>query len=388
MNTLSRDELKTLIEKQGGPCISIFMPTHRTGRQVLQDPIRFKNLLRKAEEQLREQGVRSTEANALLKSTYLLLEDNEFWRHQSNSLAVFISNGDVRYYRLPVDTQEMAVVVDRFHVKPLLPLLSGDGLYYILALSMNKIRLLKGSHYSVKEMRLRGIPGSLAEALRVEGQPQKMVQFHTRTPTRSTGARRDAMMFGSGPEDPRTKEAILRFFQQVDDGVYEVLKDEHTPLVLAGVKYLFPIYREANTYPYLIDDGIAGNPDDLSPDELNHHAWALVQPMFQQAQREALDQYGHMAGLGSRLVSTDIHDIVTAAYEGRVDFLFVALGMQKWGTVDPVTRQIEMCEDRKAGCQDLLDYAAIHTLSNSGTVFAVPIDQVPEQRPMAAMFRY
>jgi hypothetical protein len=267
-------------------------------------------------------------------------------------------------------------------------LLSGDGQYYILALSLNKIRLLKGSHYSVKEMRLRSVPGSLAEALRLEGQPQKMVQFHTRTPTRSIGARRDAMMYGSGPEDPRAKEAILRFFQQVDDGVYEVLKDEHSPLVLAGVRYLFPIYHEANTYPYLIEEGIAGNPDDLSPEELNHHAWALVQPLFQQAQREALEEYRHMEGLGSRLVSNDVREIVVAAREGRVDFLFVALGVQKWGRVDPETRQIEICENRQPGCQDLLDYAAIHTLSNSGTVFAVSSDQMPAQELMAAMFRY
>src|SRR5512140_3948861 len=236
MNILSRDDLRSLIDKQNGPCVSIFMPTHRAGRQVQQDPIRFKNLIRRAEEQLREQGVRSTDASALLKPTYKLLEDNEFWRHQSNGLAVFVANGELRYYRLPVDTQEMAIVVDRFHVNPLLTLLSGDGQYYILAISLNKVRLLKGSHYSVKEVKLRGIPGSLAEALSYD-LPQKMIHYHSAGHSKGI-SRRDGWLYGSGPEDPDAKEAILRYFQQLDDGVYEVLKEEHAPLVLAGVKYL------------------------------------------------------------------------------------------------------------------------------------------------------
>jgi hypothetical protein len=30
--------------------------------------------------------------------------------------------------------------------------------------------------------------------------------------------------------------------------------------VLAGVEYLLPIYREANTYPHLLAEGIHGNP--------------------------------------------------------------------------------------------------------------------------------
>lgn len=38
------------------------------------------------------------------------------------------------------------------------------------------------------------------------------------------------------------------------------------PLVLAGVEYLLPIYRRANTYPYLLDGGVTGNPEGRRPD--------------------------------------------------------------------------------------------------------------------------
>ena len=62
MDVLSREELGTLLGKPGGPCISIFMPTFRTGAEVQQNPIRLKNLLQRAEELLVNSGMRTPEA--------------------------------------------------------------------------------------------------------------------------------------------------------------------------------------------------------------------------------------------------------------------------------------------------------------------------------------
>ena len=46
MDSVTIDDLKALIEREGGPCVSLFMPTHRAGAETQQDPIRFRNLLR------------------------------------------------------------------------------------------------------------------------------------------------------------------------------------------------------------------------------------------------------------------------------------------------------------------------------------------------------
>ena len=45
MSLISQHDLTTLSQTSGGPCVSIFMPTVRAG-ETLQNPIRFKNLLR------------------------------------------------------------------------------------------------------------------------------------------------------------------------------------------------------------------------------------------------------------------------------------------------------------------------------------------------------
>ncbi|MBC7076734.1 MAG: hypothetical protein H5T92_00240 [Synergistales bacterium] len=268
MDLLTLDELKALVGQNIGACASLFMPTHRTGAETRQDPIRFKNLLGQAEEGLRALGLRSPQARELLEPARKLLVDSAFWWHQSDGLAVFAAANLFRFYRLPLDFAELVVVGERCHVKPLLPLFMGDGHFFVLALSQNQIRLLEGTRYSVDEIDLEGVPTSLVEALGEDR--EKQLQFHTRTGASGTG-RRAAGFHGHDPAD-EAKDRILRYFRQVNDGLSQVLKDERAPLVLAGVDYLLPLYREANTYPHLSEQGITGNPEALTPAELHGRA--------------------------------------------------------------------------------------------------------------------
>jgi len=61
------------------------------------------------------------------------------------------------------------IVSDHCYLKPLLPLLTDNGRFYILAMSQNEIRLLEGTHYSVQQVELpEEVPESLAEALKYE----------------------------------------------------------------------------------------------------------------------------------------------------------------------------------------------------------------------------
>jgi hypothetical protein len=93
-----------------------------------------------------------------------------------------------------------------------------------------------------------------------------------------------------------------------------------------------------------------------------------------------------MAGAG--LASSDLSQIVAAAHQGRVGDLFVALGVQVWGSFDQQTGAVAVQAEAQAHDEDLLQVASLLTLSNSGRVFAVPPEQVPGGREAAALFRY
>jgi hypothetical protein len=388
LSILSKVRLRELAEKHDGWFVSIFLPTHSAGAEIEQDRIRLKNLVAEAETDLRALGVRTLDIDEMLKPAQKLFQNTHFWQHQSDGLAIFRSRQLFREFRLPYGFQPLMVVAERFHIKPLLPLLSGDGRFYVLALSQQEVRLLQGTRYSVGEVDVEGAPHGRAEALRFND-PERQLQFHTSTVTPGGRGDRPAAFHGQGVgQGAEAKTDILRYFHKVDEGLQEVLRDEEAPLVLAGVDYLLPIYKQANSYSRLVGEGIEGNPQELSAQQLHQRAWRIVQPIFIQALKDATAKYDALASAGSEQASSDVEEVVPAAYHGRVEILFVTVGSQRWGTFDSGTSSVHVRGEREPGDQDLLDLAAVHTLFNGGTIYAVKPEAVPAGAPLAAVFRY
>ncbi|MBN1401841.1 MAG: hypothetical protein JXA74_13445, partial [Anaerolineae bacterium] len=265
--------------------------------------------------------------------------------------------------------------------------LSADGTFYVLALSQNEVRLLEGSRFAVQQVELDDVPESLADALKWDD-PETTLQWHNGTGTR-TGRRRMAMFHGHGYDDATAhRDHILRYFQQVARGIEEILSDEHAPLVLAGVDYVLAIYREAAPHAYISEEAIIGNQEQTSDRELHRQAWAIVEPLFKEEREAARAQYEMRAGQGSDLASSDICEIVWAAQDGRVETLFVALGVQRWGLLEAHKRDISLLDEWLPQAVDLLDLAAARTLSQGGNVYAVAPDDVLGQADAVAVFRY
>lgn len=384
MNEEFRSELKELVETKSAHCVSIFMPTHRAGVDVQQNPIRFKNLLRESEQQLVSLGMRQVDAARLLKPGNELLGSGVFWRQQVDGLAAFIAPDLFRHYSVPLHFEELSVVTDRFHLKPLLRLLGNDGRFYVLALSQKDLRLFECTRFGVRQVDLQDVPKSIDEALKYDD-PQRQLQYHTGTQGHGAG-KRAAMFHGQGVGTDDSKSNIWRYCLMIDEGLRKVLREERAPLILAGVDYLLPIYREANSYAHLLEKGITGNPDILSAEELQAKAWEIVQPLFQKEQEEAMAKYRQLAGTG--IASSDVKEIVSAAGFGRVETLFLPIGKQLWGVFDPATNEVIMHEDAQPGDQDLLDLAGIETFSNGGSVYIVEPEKIGGDQLVAAVFRY
>ncbi|QLE48944.1 hypothetical protein FD724_13000 [Nostoc sp. C057] len=390
MELISREEIKTLIEQPKGNCVSIYMPMHPAGPEVRQNPIRFKNLVKEAETRLIDAGLEEKDAIALLEKSHEI-DTQEFWEQKGEpGLAIFISENIFRYYTLPIDFQELVVVTDRFHIKPLLPILNGNGRFYMLALSQKDVRFFEGTRYSVKEVEVENLPKSRDEALQIDETAQEG-EFHlapskggTTNPFSQSGT-----FHGQGsPDRDKQQEYILQFFQIIDRALHEKLKLQKAPLVLAGVEYLLPLYRQANTYQHLMDEAITGNPEILSAQELHNEAWPIVEADFQKSQEEFLEQFHELFGGDTGKASNNLKEIVSAAYYQRVDSLLVAVGQQQWGLFDPTSETVYLHPEKEAGDEDLLDFVAAHTLLNGGTVYAAPFEQIPYSTPVVAIYRY
>jgi len=388
MDLLKKEDLNKLLNITDDYCISIYMPTHKTGREQQQDPIRLGNLIAKAQEQLLGYGLRRPEVQELMRPAEFLFSDREFWQHQSDGLAIFLSSGFSQHYRLPSMFDELMVIAKNFHIKPLIPLLHNNGQFYILAVSMNKVRLFLGTRNTINEIELPNVPKNMQEALYMDD-PEKHLDFHTGTKNPVSSGNRPAVFHGQGVQsDEEDKKNILRYFQIVDSELNKWLEDKSIPMVVACVDYLLPIYREANNYPRLLDEGLPGNPDETDANELHERTWELIKPILNREQQDAIAQFKQLHGKQSELVSDDLKKVVKAAGFGMVDTFFLHSGAQHWGRFDMSQNQVQLQEKPDLENGDLLNYAASQTLLNSGQVFVLQTDESPLETDLAAILRY
>ncbi len=388
MNILSKQDIKELVEKEKGTCASIYLPTFRAGRDVDQNQITFKNLLREVERGFRESGLRRDQIASLLEGPNQLLADSAFWRDQIDGLAVFISEDGFSYHRLPLKFEPLALIGKRFHLKPVMPMLSNDGRFYLLALNLSGLQLFQGTHYSISRLGLKNMPESLEESMKYDD-PERQIQYHSGVSSPGSRVKFKPTFHGQGVARDEDKKYILQFFQKVDKGVKSLLGSENSPLVLAGVDYLLPLYRKVNSYPFLLEDGIPGNTEDKSTGQLRREGWELVRPGFRQKQEKAAEEYLALAGRNQGNSSSNLEEVVPAACFGRVQSLFVPVERHVWGKFNPDSGEVKIGDKKEITSDDLIDLAAVQTLFHGGDVFAVKDEHMPgSAEHAAAVFRF
>lgn len=384
MDVLNNSELMALLAPQGAYCVSLYLPTVRIGGDAGQQaPIRLKNLAAEAKELLVARGMRAAEARDFVRPALELAANEGFWKDQCDGLAVFLSSDGLRSYRLPSSFEELAVVGKQFHIAPLVPLSGDPGRYYILATSENRVRLFAGDRCRARELSVPGLPENLAEALHYD-LAGLMRPFHSSIVAKGMG-RRGAIHVDASLLD-KAKDELIEFFHEIDRPLRKFLDDEKAPLVFAGVDFLFPIFREATSYPHLAGRHVSGNPDRLSPAELQQAAWSCVADSFDAPRRKAIDYYARLSGTGK--ASDDVRSVVAAAQDGQVDTLFVDVRQQRWGAWDATSGELHLHAERRPQSDDLVDLAVAETLRHRGTVYAVTPDELPARSPVAAIFRF
>lgn len=388
MALLKKEEFKSLANVHHAHCVSMYLPTHRSGHEVIEDVdrITLKNLLKDVKKQLQSYGLQEREMNAYLKPVHDLLEDDNFWRHQSDGLALFLYGDEFKYFTLPISFDPYVYIADHLYLKPMASLLSHTERFFIMALSLGSVKFYEGTPYSIVEVEMEGlIPRSLEEALSVgEDYEQKSLQFRSGQGEQGQGALYHGQ--GSGSQTEK-KEETLRYFREINAGLMQMLHDEDAPLVLACVDYLEPIYREANTYPHLFDRHISGNHENTSMLSLHNAARDILSPHFEKDKKERYEAYQEKVHQG--LASYEEKKVIPAAMIGQVDTLFIRKNEHLWGVYDAENHKIKVDDQRKIDNACLLNKAAVETIKNSGKVFLMENGEMPQEGTIInATFRY
>lgn len=391
IDVLNLAGLKQLLDVRPGLHASIFLPTHRKGPEIQQDPLVLRHLVDEALAQLTAIGMRRPDAEALLAPARLLVDapQDRFWQHQSEGLALFLAEETSLSYRTPMAFPPVVHVGRRFVVRPLLPALAGDAPFYILALSQHQVRLLVATRFTVSEVALPEVPHSLEDALRYYEFERQVRVRSAGSPGAPGGNRASAYHgHGSASDEASLRRHVIEYVHAVENGVDGALAEQTAPLVLAGVPEMQGLYRAENRYRHLLPEGIVGNPDLLAAEELQQQAWNLIAPQLQEAELQARALFQQLEGTGDERAAYGLEGILPAALYRRVATLFVPAAGACWGTFDEEANRLELHVEPRPGDEDLLDFAVYHTLRHAGTVYPLPSEQMPLDAPIAAIYRY
>jgi hypothetical protein len=376
-DTVRRTDIETLAEPHEPPCVSILVPIRGGGVGAAEDRIRLRNVIDEASDVLRSTRVRPLDVKRILAPAKALLSDVASWEGSPGTLALFLALDRWDGFHLPLSLRQRVVVGRSFHVRPLIPLLTEDGRFFVLALSQGGVRLLVGTRDHVHEVRLRGVPQGMSDALRYDDL-QRERSFHIS----GRQGHPAAIAHGHGIGGEVDKERVSRYLRSVDGGLAPILHDESAPLVLAGVDYERAIFRKVTTYAHVLPTGIRGDPTYLRADELHRRAWPLVEPIFREARQEAEARYRQLDGTGE--TTHDLTEIVIAADRGRVAVLFVGTDAERWGRFDRESGDVTLSDAPGPLDQDLLELATVRTFATDGSFYA----GTPDGTPVAAILRY
>ena len=349
-------------------CVSIYLPTGTTPAEADRARIELKNHLTAAERALEKLGVPRARIQAVQTEGQRILDDRDFWRYQSRSLAVFLDGDLAETFRLPNRLGTACEVADRFYVKPLLRTLTFPQSALILALAGNSVRLL---HLT---------PDRPPERMDVSGMPRDVADAVGKTSV--SGRQAEGRIQGSEGQKVR----MLEYVQAIERALHPVLANSSEPLILAAAEPLSGIFRGASEHPRLVTEVIAGNPEEKTDEELAAAARGVLDRLY--ASKVAALREGYESRIAAGTALVDLSDIARAATFGAVESLVIDIDRRVPGTVDDETGAITFGDDDTPGEYGVVDEILRRALASKAKVYALRAEDVPGGGAAAAAVRF
>ncbi|MBE7445350.1 MAG: hypothetical protein HS132_08935 [Planctomycetia bacterium] len=380
MNSLAQDYPDILTGGHEPPCLSLYQPTHRHHPDNTQDPIRFRNLVKKMEESLRQKYPKR-EIRSLMQPFGVLAKDRAFWNHTADGLAVLSATGLFRVYRLQRPVVELVVVADSFHTKPLMRITQSADRYQVLALSRDRFKVFEGNR------------DALDEILPIEGVPQTAGELLGKDAGDREGARRaygpagNAAWHGTDVKQDAVDRDTEQFFRAVDQAVLQhCSQPSKMRLILVALPEHHHLFRSVSRNPFLMKEAIGVQPDALPLAALRERAWQLVLPYYLERLAGLVEAFG--AAVANGRGADELDDIAKAAIAGRIATLLIEADRLIPGNIDVSSGRITSGDLSDPDVDDVLDDLGESVLRARGDVVIVPAERMPTRTGAAAIYRF
>ncbi len=384
IQSVTQEVLKKLLSATEAPCISLYMPTHRTHPENKQDSIRYKNLVKQVRESVTEKFP-TADIDKLVAPFEALAMDQEYWSHAGEGLAVLGSSEHFEVIRMQLPVEALVMVADSFHTKPLQRILQSTDRYHVLSLTLDAIQLYEGNRYSLHEIDLSDdFPKTMEAALGKE-----LTEKHSTVASYGgVSGNSSNMHHGQGGKKEEVDNDAERFFRVISNAVYERYSNpEGIPLIIATLPEHHSLYKEVDKNPFLLPKGIDINPEAVSIEKLTELSWGVMQPVYLKKLETLAEKYNQVKSKG--LGSDSMDEVLEAAEAGRVEtILLEAHRVIADRLRNKETGTYEMADSTQPVLDDQLDDLGELVQKMGGTVVIMPKDQMPSQTGIAAIFRY
>lgn len=361
-------ELHALAAAREPLSVSAYLPTTPVNGEVSGARIAVKNLASEANSQLQAAGADKKAVAAIAEHFADLIDDDDFWRFQAHSLAVFVTPDSVRTFRVPNVLAEMVEIADRFHIKPLLRAVTFPNAAHVLALAVGGVRLLDVS--PDQPVNVVNVPGLPTDAASARGVSTMKVTTQSRRSDSASGQR----------------NSLAQFCRMVDGALRPLLAGQSVPLFLAADPALGAIYRSVNSIAALAPQGIDRSPDDMSDAAIGEATRGLLDAHYAAQVAAVRDEFEARAG--ALRATTDIAQTARAATMGAIATLLVDIDRVVPGTVDDDSGAVTFADAETASNYGVVDEIARRALLSGARVLAVRTADLPGATPVAAILRY
>jgi hypothetical protein len=342
------------------PSVSILAPTHRTAPSNKQDPIKVKNLVRKATDRLHGE-FKKREVAAVVENLREAVRKVD-WEHTLDGLALFANKERSAAVSLPFRVKPRAVIDETFATRDVVYAFNRAAPYRVLVLSHN-CRLYDAWTTVLDEHIAKPFP-----------------MAH-----RGPGLSKRPGVYGINPSAKRD-EAYRAFFRSIDAGVDALQRVNPLPLVVVGVERNLAFYQEVTQQSDAIAGMLAGNHDWTSPSALGKLVWPVFEAGATRCRTEALVQLD--SAVGVHRYASGIDQVWRAAIGAKCRTLLVEKEFKYPADLSPEGDQLVPYTGRGVGAlDDVVDEVIERVMSAGGEVFFYPAGDLDVHQRIAAVLR-
>jgi hypothetical protein len=350
--------LERIMKLKGRNCVSILLKTHRTHPENEQDEIRLKNLIRKAEEQLRG-ALPGEEATLIIQQLEKVAAKIDH-RYNLEGLAVFANSDFAEMVRLPIEVVDRVVVDDTFATRDLVRAMQTIDSFYLLRLSLESAHL-----YGV-------YAGRISEEFIAAGFPVRNDQYTT-----------DSLKASFGPvQDNYLREYVNR----VDKSMLTIYRDLPKPIVIVGTDSVVSFLKKEADKLSVYTGQITPTGEKESMMQLAQRALEALQPYWKEQKELARKELAE--AMSANLLETSPTTIWRSIEEGRGEVLFVERDYFQPAVKGAGEIRLMEAKTSPKAENDIVDEMIEGVLAKKGRVVFMDNDTVDTLKGVALKLRY